>query len=107
MGRTEFVGPVFPAFVITRRSGAPVAFADGVVSENGLAMGPYIHGIFDYDEFRRAILDALRLRKGLPVLTGQMLTYSAQKEAAYDRLADLVRTNLDMAAIRRVMGLAL
>lgn len=31
----------------------------------------------------------------------------SKKEAAYDRLADLVRANLDMAAIRRVMGLPL
>ncbi len=107
MGRTEFVGPVFPAFAITRRSGEPVDFADGVVSENGLVLGTYIHGIFDNDEFRRSLLDALRLRKGLPALAGQTLTYSAQKEAAYDRLADLVRANLDMAAIRRAMGLAL
>ena len=107
MGRTEFVGPVQPAFSIVQRSGEPVESADGVVSDNGLVLGTYLHGIFDNDEFRRSVLDALRLRKGLPALSGGSPKYSEQKEAAYDRLADLVRANLDMAAIRRVMGLPL
>ena len=28
-------------------------------------MGTYIHGVFDNDEFRRFIINQLRLRKGL------------------------------------------
>ena len=81
---------------------------EAVVSvKNKNVYGTYLHGIFDNDEFRRSVLDALRLRKGLPALSGGSPKYSEQKEAAYDRLADLVRANLDMAAIRRVMGLPL
>jgi cobyric acid synthase len=51
------------------------------------------------------VLDALRLKKSLPVFAGASVSYSAQKEAAYDRLAELVRANLDMDLLRRVMGL--
>ncbi len=105
MGQTEFIDPVEPAFSIIGRSGQAVDFADGVVSADGLVMGTYIHGVFDNDRFRRAVLDALRLKKGLPVFAGATVSYSAQKEAAYDRLAELVRANLDMDHVRRVMGL--
>ena len=105
MGRTEFIGPVSPAFKIVQRSGEIVAFDDGFVSPDGLVMGTYIHGIFENDGYRRSLLDALRLRKGLPVLAGEVVSYLERKEAAYDRLADLVRENLDMEHVRRVMGL--
>ena len=69
-------------------------------------MGTYMHGIFDNDVYRRSLLDELRRRKGLPAMeTAGVLSYRDGKEAAYDRLAQLVRNNLDMAFVRRVMGL--
>ena len=105
MGRTEFTGPVSPAFTIVQRSGETVAFEDGCVSADGLVMGTYIHGIFENDGYRRSLLDALRQRKGLPVLAGEAVSYLERKEAAYNRLADIVRANLDMEHVRRVMGL--
>jgi adenosylcobyric acid synthase len=82
-----------------------VAFEDGCVSADGLVMGTYIHGIFENDGYRRSLLDALRQRKGLPVLAGEAVSYLERKEAAYNRLADIVRANLDMEHVRRVMGL--
>ena len=105
MGRTEFTVPVSPAFTIRQRSGAAVDFIGGCVSADGLAMGTYIHGIFDNDGYRRSLLDALRCRKGLPAAAEIAIPYRQRKEAAYDRLADLVRANLDMAYVRKVMGL--
>jgi adenosylcobyric acid synthase len=105
MGRTEFTAPVSPAFTIRQRSGAAVDFIDGCVSADGLAMGTYIHGIFDNDGYRRSLLDALRCRKGLPAAAEIAIPYRQRKEAAYDRLADLVRANLDMAYVHKVMGL--
>jgi adenosylcobyric acid synthase len=105
MGRTEFVGPVSPAFKIVQRSGETLVFDDGCVSENGLVMGTYIHGIFENDGYRRSLLNALRTRKGLSPLNGEAISYLERKEEAYNRLADLVRKNLDMEYVRRVMDL--
>ena len=105
MGRTEFLESVSPAFSIFQRSGQTLDFADGFVSADGLVMGTYIHGIFENDGYRRTLLDALRNKKGLPALDGEAVSYLAHKEAAYDRLAELVRANLDMELVRRVMGL--
>ncbi|MDU4960333.1 MAG: cobyric acid synthase [Sporomusaceae bacterium] len=103
MGRTDFLGPVDTAFTITSRSGQPLQAADGVVRPDGLVMGTYIHGIFDNDAYRRAVLDKLRLRKGLEPL-GAVQDTQARKQASYDRLAATVRASLDMKLIYQIMG---
>ena len=102
MGRTQFDVEVQPAFTIRQRSGEAIRHADGFVSGDGLVMGTYIHGIFDNDGYRRAILDALRVRKGLTPL-GVVGDTRQRKEASYDRLAAVVRESLDMDLVRRIM----
>jgi len=103
MGRTEFSSPVQSAFNITCRSGEPTARDDGGISPDGLVMGTYIHGIFDNDEFRRAVINAIRKRKGLAPLTTVGNT-KLRKEDSYDRLADIVRKNMDMELVYRLMA---
>ena len=39
---------------------------DGAVSAGGIVQGTYIHGLFDRAGFRRAWLNRIRLRRGLP-----------------------------------------
>ena len=75
---------------------------DGLVNEDGSIMGSYIHGIFDNDSYRRQILNALRARKGLPPLAPQR-NARAEKEKAYERLADIVRRTLDIDKVERIM----
>ena len=58
-------------------------------------MGTYIHGVFDNDEFRRFIINQLRLRKGLEE-TPVVFHYFEHKNKAYNRLADIVEEHLDM-----------
>ncbi len=101
MGRTEFPGPVSPAFTVTARSGAPVRESDGAVRADGLILGTYIHGIFDNAAFRRAVVGALRARKGLAPLAAAA---GRSKDDNYDRLAAHVRAHLDMDAIYRILG---
>ena len=69
-----------------------------------LVMGTYIHGIFDNDAYRRQIINALRLRKGLVPLKATGDT-QVRKEESYNRLADTVRNSLDMGLIYRLMGM--
>ncbi|MCM0757074.1 cobyric acid synthase [Sporomusa sphaeroides DSM 2875] len=103
MGRTQFLSPVDHAFSITTRSGEQVNMPDGAVSADGLVMGTYMHGIFDNDAYRRAVLDALRVRKGLAPL-GVVKDTQALKNAAYDRLAEVVRQNMNMDLVYRIMN---
>lgn len=102
MGSTEYTRPVAKAFILDRGEGAVVE--DGAVREDGLVMGTYMHGVFDNDKLRRNILDALREKKGLAAL-GEGLSMKDRKEAAYNRLADNVRSQLDMTKIYQIMGL--
>ena len=103
MGRTEYTEPVRAAFMIDRGDGQ--LLSDGCVRSDGLVMGSYIHGIFDNDGLRRAIIDGLRVNKGLAINEGGALNMAEKKEAAYERLAQIVRSNLDMAKVYEIMGL--
>lgn len=104
MGRTDFIHPVQHAFQITCRSGNPVECLDGVIRPDGLVMGTYIHGIFDNDRYRRALIDALRIRKGLQPLSTINDTQT-RKQNSYNRLAETVRQSLDMNLLYRIMGI--
>lgn len=104
MGKTEFTNKneIHP-FCITERANLCCHLAEGTVRSDGLIFGTYIHGIFDHDEFRRQILNALRLKKGLSALKNTRSVY-AEKQQNYDRLADIVRKHLDMDKLREIMG---
>jgi cobyric acid synthase CobQ len=79
--------------------------ADGTVIGAGQdgVWGTYLHGIFDADEFRRWFIDRLRVRRGWPALGKVQAVYDLQ--AAFDRLAAVVRQNLRMEEIYRLLKL--
>lgn len=100
MGRSR--GEAEPAFEITSLSDTPVQMVDGSLSENGLVLGTYIHGIFDDNGFRGAFLAELARRRNLPL--SRSLVHN-QRDVQYDRLADHFRCNLDMDLIYSICGL--
>ncbi len=75
----------------------------GCGSADGRVWGTYLHGVFDADPFRRWFIDHLRVRRGLAPLGRVIAPYDI--EPALDRLADAVRSSLDMEAITRLMKL--
>ena len=64
--------------------------------------GTYLHGVFDSDEFRRALIDSWREKKGLAPLGIVQARYDM--DAELDRLAAAVRAAVDLEAVYRVMG---
>ncbi|WP_288322905.1 cobyric acid synthase [uncultured Selenomonas sp.] len=104
MGETVFTEEVHRPFRIVAAGGAPADAVDGAISVDGLVAGTYIHGIFDDDELRRSIINRLRTRRGLAPLPVQY-HYRAEKERAYDRLAETVRKSLDMEKLRAIVGM--
>ncbi len=102
MGRTEQGSGVESPFIITQRSQVKLRDCDGSLNSTGTVMGTYIHGIFDNDEYRRGILNALRKSKELSALPIGEST-AARKQASYDRLAAVVRESLDMELVYSMM----
>lgn len=89
-------------FTITKRSEIPITVVDGFIDGRHQVMGTYIHGVFDNDEFRRFIINQLRLRKGLDE-TPVVFYYFEHKNNAYNRLADIVEEHLDMDYIMTLL----
>lgn len=97
MGRIERSGGV-PAFSVDRRNGTSEQELDGAVSEDGAVVGTMIHGLFENANIRDTLLNTLRDRRGL----------SAPRSPAapvdeYDRIADVVRANIDTKLLQRIM----
>lgn len=69
----------------------------------GNVFGTYVHGIFDNDNFRRQILNAIRRKKNLPPLEVTK-NFRADKQKNYERLAKIVRENLNMELLKKIMG---
>ncbi len=81
-----------------------------VVSESGEVLGyaagsvwgSYLHGVFDADGFRRGFLNGLRSRRGLSPLPPHP---RPSLDSELSRLAEAVKDNVDMKAIRAELGL--
>lgn len=75
---------------------------DGVEANEGRVWGTYLHGIFDNDIFRRDFLNRVRNNLGLKALCPSRPRFSLDNE--FDKLADLVRKNIDMKLLYRILN---
>jgi adenosylcobyric acid synthase len=87
-----------PAFTVERRNGAPEQELDGAVSADSAIVGTMIHGLFENRIIRETLLRTLRDRRGLSAPEP-----SAPPIDEYDRLADVVRANIDTKLLARIM----
>ena len=91
----------------TRGEGAGplIRIEDGALDgcQSGNVYGCYLHGFFDGEPCRRAVLGALARRKGV-TLDARPFDWKAYKERQYDALAQTLREHLDMQLIRRVVA---
>ena len=101
MGETQLLETLRPMFQVTKRGGDQVALDDGVSVQNGQIWGTYLHGIFDSSKFRTYFLNELRKWKKLPPL--QPSNDAPTREQLYDRLADLVRSNIRLDLFYRIL----
>jgi len=92
-GTTEYGPACRPLLRIERRSGESVMLDDGAVSADGRIWGTYVHGIFDNDELRAAVLAPLR--RGL----AGRADASYNLDAELDRLAAHLTLHLDLQRI--------
>ena len=73
----------------------------GTVKDN--VAGTYIHGIFDNSEFTNHFLNEVRKLNGLDRID-EHFSYSDYKNREYDKLAEVLRENIDIKKIYEIMG---
>jgi adenosylcobyric acid synthase len=82
------------------KAGVLPAREDGATSGDGRIWGSYLHGLFGLPDFRRAWLASLGAR---PRDGGSSL--AVEREAALDRLADVLGSSLDLGALYNFAGI--
>ncbi|MDC9593773.1 cobyric acid synthase [Xenorhabdus sp. IM139775] len=103
MGTTRLGQQVTPFARIHLRNGEEKIEFDGAVTQDGLVMGSYLHGLFDQNTFTRPLLNQLRIRKGRVPLENVAFDYRRHKEKQFNRLAASMREHLDIARIYQLM----
>lgn len=72
-------------------------------AQRGSVYGCYVHGIFDSAEAAEGFVAGLLSEKGLDPSKIQAADWKAHKEEQYEQLADIIRENLDMEAVYRII----
>ncbi len=76
---------------------------DGVTNRQGNVIGSYLHGIFDTGSFWRAIVNHVRKEKGMEENTDDLMTIQEFRSREFDRLASIVRQNIDLDSVYRII----
>jgi adenosylcobyric acid synthase len=87
-----------PVFQILETPQGKADYFDGAVSSNGIIFGSYIHGLFHNADFTHHLLNGLRQLRGLPITSAP----STNKQEIYDKLASIIRENLDMSQVYKL-----
>lgn len=74
---------------------------DGCYMQN--AYGTYLHGIFDQPAVAQTLVHALLKKKGLNDIPQHTFDPLAYQEQQYDKLADMVRSSLNMEQIYQIL----
>ena len=76
-----------------------------ILMQNDNVLGTYVHGIFDNEDLAYRLVNEMASRKGVTLDADSEMDYQAFKDHEYDKLADIVRANLDMNYIYEIMRL--
>ncbi|MFT4415019.1 cobyric acid synthase [Fredinandcohnia humi] len=71
---------------------------EGSISVDKRIIGTYFHGIFHNDLFREAILNEIRVKKGLEPICNRA-SFTQKREDGFDLLAKVVRENIQLERI--------
>ena len=102
MGRSIRIHKDIPAVFKVLRLAEDEEILDGARNKDGSIWGTYLHGIFDNRTFLRHLINQWRLKKGL--LPQDMSTDIFIKDKEYDKLANLVRDNIDVEFLYNILN---
>ena len=101
MGQSYYGKEATPLLQVTRANEVATDDAEGCIGKAGNIIGTYIHGIFDGPHLRGHLLNQIRKDKGLPSKKAE--EYDHIREQELDKLADIVRSSIDMDAIYKII----
>ena len=104
MGLVEQLPAAVPSLQILSRNGVPCREPDGAVAAGGAVTGTMVHGLFESEQVRSALLDWLRSSRGLCRPDAPAVP---TRDAEYDRLARSLLCHLDWRLLCQILGLAL
>ncbi|SOC11436.1 adenosylcobyric acid synthase (glutamine-hydrolysing) [Ureibacillus xyleni] len=76
--------------------------SEGIITLDKKIIGTYFHGIFHNDLFREVVLNELRVSKGLKPIHNRA-SFARKKEEGFDLLAKVVRDNIQLDRIYKLM----
>ena len=83
-------------FEIFQREGQAVSVLDGACTEDGRIWGCHLHGLFENDAFREAWLESMGVKP-------DHFSFQETRRQAYDQLADVLESNLNMRILERII----
>lgn len=95
MGKTEAISKVSEN-IISLDNG----FQDGYVNDN--ILGTYLHGFFEDKEIRNSLIDLLAEKKGIKYKY-PVVDWNEYKESQYNKLADELRSSLNMDLVYKIL----
>lgn len=104
MGETRYLAGAKP-FAQLETESAGETLLDGCVVPDGHTFGSYLHGLFDDDSFRHAIIASARAFYKLTPAS-HLDNWKLKREESLNRLADTVRASLDLSKIFAWVGLS-
>jgi len=103
MGRTILSNDDRSLAALTSENGKEILKYDGIFNKEETIFGTYIHGILDSTEFRQYLLNKIRTKKSMSLRKSPV--YEGFREEELNKLADIVRSSLDMKKIYQILGL--
>ncbi len=82
------------------KSCVPVFGDEGCTDESGLVIGTYLHGLFDNENIRHALMSYLHEKNGIKYVP----QVAASELDAYEELAGVVRKNVYMERVCEIIG---
>ncbi|MEK5442451.1 MULTISPECIES: cobyric acid synthase [unclassified Fredinandcohnia] len=75
---------------------------EGTITKDKQIIGTYFHGIFHNDLFREVFLNEIRVKKGLEPIKNRA-SFSKKREEGFDVLANVVRENIQLDQINKLI----
>ena len=100
MGRTTFKTPYLSLFTSPADEN-PMNF--GIINQGGTVLGTYLHGFFDNNFFRQALLCYIREQRNVDK-PSKPFDFTQFRENELDRLCDLLTDSVNMKEVSKIIG---